>query len=447
MAQFKGSTQLGGNPVNRTSWCATLLAGLWLGISAPAGAVDFYFDGYGGFTDPGEITPTTPADGADTNNTVDFPAPVEFGNASGFDTDITSFHTFAWIADEGDHSHLSINELTPNLPPDSTTFDDPVQGAITVDTAPGEVIGWLIHHNEVISQLFGPDNVAIHYHLDIYADAAKTQLLWQSGAMEFTLDVMETENAGAGGSGVCLDNDGGTTGSDTGFATPCPDRFRFAPGWPTNPTSPTPVDAVIGVFEHQGTYYAVFMSGFWDNGTLIGEAWSDEGTHNQFNVRARIESIATPTVDIEKLVSVDNGATFVDADTETGPGTLVGNDVFFKLVVTNTGDETLINIALTDTDFDTTGCAIPDSLAPGGSFECDLGPFSAVAGQHSNRASVVAVGQSTDAVVGDEDLAHYLASPVTAEGIPTLSEFGLIIMSLGMAALAVASIRRYRSNG
>jgi hypothetical protein len=43
------------------------------------------------------------------------------------------------------------------------------------------------------------------------------------------------------------------------------------------------------------------------------------------------------SVDIEKLVSVDNQVTYVDADTPTGPGTTAGTNVFFRLVVTNDG--------------------------------------------------------------------------------------------------------------
>jgi hypothetical protein len=58
-----------------------------------------------------------------------------------------------------------------------------------------------------------------------------------------------------------------------------------------------------------------------------------------------------PAIDIEKYVSVNNGQTWVDADSPTGP-TLVntaGIDPWFKLVVTNTGNVTLTDVIVTDT--------------------------------------------------------------------------------------------------
>jgi len=254
-------------------------------------AVTFYFNGYGGFTDPGQVTPTSPADGFDTGTTVDFVQPYGFLHQSTFDTDITAWQAFGWETTTADHSHLSINELTPALPPATSTFADPVSGAVTANDDAGAAVGWLIHHNEVISNWFGPDNLALHYHVDIYADAAKTIPVFASGPMAFTFSVMETINAGVGG--VCFDNNGGQTGADTGFSPPCPDRFRLAEGWPADPNSGGPFNHGVGTFVHKGTLYRVSLSGFWDDGNLIGEAWSQEGTHNQFNIRVRVVSVPT----------------------------------------------------------------------------------------------------------------------------------------------------------
>jgi hypothetical protein len=62
------------------------------------------------------------------------------------------------------------------------------------------------------------------------------------------------------------------------------------------------------------------------------------------------------SIDVEKLVSIDGGATFVDADTVTGPILLEsGADPIFKFVVTNTGNVTLSNVTLSDSDFDLNG--------------------------------------------------------------------------------------------
>jgi len=273
-----------------------LALALLLVMPAAALGQTFYFNGYGGFSDPGEISPTSPADGADDDSLVGFALPYDFANQSTFDTDRTAWATFEWAASLADHSHLSINELTPGSPPASSSFADPATGAIDAGSPDGAVIGWLIHHNEVIvgATLIGPDNIAVHYHLDIYADSARSRLLFSSGPMDFTLDMMETQNAGV--AGICLDNNGGTTGADTGFSPPCPDRFRVAQGWPNNPTGGGVFEQVLGTFDYRGTRYRVTMSGFWDGDTLVGEAWSAETTHNQFDVRATIESLPAPAV-------------------------------------------------------------------------------------------------------------------------------------------------------
>ena len=110
-------------------------------------------------------------------------------------------------------------------------------------------------------------------------------------------------------------------------------------------------------------------------------------------------------IDIEKYVSVDGGATWHDADAAPGPDVALATNVAFRLVITNVSDTDLTNINLTDSTFDTSGCIIPDPLLVGAFFECNLGPFSSVEGQHSNVATVTAVAGST--AVSDSDAAHY----------------------------------------
>lgn len=266
------------------------------GISMPVAALDFYFDGYGGFTDPEMANPSpTPADGADSNSTEDFEKPILFNHLSNFDPDINAFGSFEWRINQAEHSHLTINELNPDMHPPGD-FADPVRDSVTVNDLNGSVVGWLIHHNEVlISTSFGPDNLSVHYHVDVYEDDARTGLLFHSGPMDFTLDVMETRNEGAHVNGLCLDDDGGLAGNDTGFATPCPDRFRVASGWPVNPVSGgESFDRNIGNFRYRGVLYHVFMSGFWHNDNLVGEAWSAENQHQQFDVRVRVVTAEIP---------------------------------------------------------------------------------------------------------------------------------------------------------
>jgi apolipoprotein N-acyltransferase len=70
-----------------------------------------------------------------------------------------------------------------------------------------------------------------------------------------------------------------------------------------------------------------------------------------------------------------------------------------------------------------------------------LGPFPAVAGQHSNTATVNARGQTSGTAVTDADAAHYVASTITVAEIPTLSQWGAVLLSALLGLLAVAALR------
>ncbi len=72
---------------------------------------------------------------------------------------------------------------------------------------------------------------------------------------------------------------------------------------------------------------------------------------------------ALPGISIVKYVSVDNGVTWIHANTPPGPLLPEGMTAVFKYVVTNTGDVTLNNITLTDSVLGYLG-SVP-SLNPG----------------------------------------------------------------------------------
>lgn len=110
-------------------------------------------------------------------------------------------------------------------------------------------------------------------------------------------------------------------------------------------------------------------------------------------------------VDIEKLISVDNGTTWQDADSAPGPEINLGTPVMFRFVVRNISQSELTNLALTDNVYDLSSCTIPASLAVGAFFECTIGPLNAEAGQHTNVATVTAV--SANQQVQDTDSANY----------------------------------------
>ncbi|WP_305046482.1 DUF7507 domain-containing protein, partial [Geoalkalibacter sp.] len=90
--------------------------------------------------------------------------------------------------------------------------------------------------------------------------------------------------------------------------------------------------------------------------------------------------------------------------------------VYFRFVVTNNGPVTLTELELTDSDYDTGSCVIPESLAPGQSFECIIGPIPAVAGQHTNTGT--ATGQYGGIYVMDTDDANYFGVVGKGTGTP-----------------------------
>ncbi len=110
-------------------------------------------------------------------------------------------------------------------------------------------------------------------------------------------------------------------------------------------------------------------------------------------------------VDIEKYVSVDGGTTWMDGDGMPGPLVEPGDPVSFRLAVTNSGETELTGIVVTDSEFDASGCSVPETLAPGAAFSCDIGPVDAEEGQFTNTATVTAMAGEES--VTDTDKASY----------------------------------------
>ena len=113
--------------------------------------------------------------------------------------------------------------------------------------------------------------------------------------------------------------------------------------------------------------------------------------------------IGYPGIDLEKYVSVDNGVTWLDADSAPGPIAIVGEDVKFMVTICNNGSVPLTNISVSDTDFAFTG--VVTSLAPGACDNSSIVTVPAVAGQQWDVANVTA--QADGAPVFDEDPAYY----------------------------------------
>jgi hypothetical protein len=129
----------------------------------------------------------------------------------------------------------------------------------------------------------------------------------------------------------------------------------------------------------------------------------------------------SPSIDVEKYVSIDGGLTWLDADAPTGPYALPASDIQFKFVVTNTGNVTLNNVTLSDSDFDLNGAAagtnvLIASLAPSGTSELIYTDASFEAGQHTDTATVTVAEMPT---VTDSDNANYFGfEPITVTGNP-----------------------------
>jgi hypothetical protein len=149
----------------------------------------------------------------------------------------------------------------------------------------------------------------------------------------------------------------------------------------------------------------------------------------------------TPDIDIEKFVSVDGGLNWEDADSAPGPTAIVGNDVWFKVVVCNNGTGDLTSVVVTDTDFTFTGVAA--SLAVGECDESDVLVTTAVGGQNYDLADVTGtppVGPD----VTDEDPAYYSTSPeVGGNPVPVNKWVGVVLAGF-LGVLLFLKLRKRR---
>jgi len=120
--------------------------------------------------------------------------------------------------------------------------------------------------------------------------------------------------------------------------------------------------------------------------------------------------VPAPSIDIEKYVSVDGGTTWEDADdADDAPEAAFPGSVWYKIVVTNTGNVDLTDISVSDVDADDkkTGLdfLVNSNLAPGESDESDPISTDSALGVIFDLATVSATDGSTE--VEDSDPAYY----------------------------------------
>jgi len=148
------------------------------------------------------------------------------------------------------------------------------------------------------------------------------------------------------------------------------------------------------------------------DGVLTNTATADTSETPAFVDSESVTVVYQPGIDLTKYVSVDNGATWLDANSETGPllSSSSGIDPQFRFTVSNTGNISLGDVTLTDAVYDLNGAAAGTaysfgSLAVGASDEFIFIGAAWAEGQQSGDAAVAVAGMP---LVLDIDNAYYL---------------------------------------
>jgi len=156
-----------------------------------------------------------------------------------------------------------------------------------------------------------------------------------------------------------------------------------------------------------------------DLGSVTNTATATNGVVTSLSDEETVTAVQSAAIEMIKQISVDGGVSWQDGDTPPGPALVSGTDPQFRLTMTNLGNVTLDNLSLTDSDFDTSGCALPASLAPTDSFSCVLAAPWAL-GQHTDTAT--ASGEFGGTAYSDADDANYLGTlPVVTDPAVTKS--------------------------
>jgi hypothetical protein len=165
-----------------------------------------------------------------------------------------------------------------------------------------------------------------------------------------------------------------------------------------------PITATAG--QHTNTATA---TGYWE-----GNPVSDVDPANYFG--------GNSAIDLIKYVSVDNQASWDDANSAPGPSILMGNDVYFKFYIKNTGNVTLTGITLTDSVYSLAGItpALPASLAPGAEYNGIIGPIAATGSQHTNTATATGYWEGNP-ISSDIDPANYYSGNAAIDLIKYVS--------------------------
>jgi len=140
----------------------------------------------------------------------------------------------------------------------------------------------------------------------------------------------------------------------------------------------------------------------------------------------------TPGLSLAKTIATAAAGPWSESVTVT-----VGADVFYRFVITNTGNVTLTTPTVTDPDVNTGGCAFTSPLAPGATTNCVVGPVAAVIGAHTNTATAHGVfgGTTYDSAADTASYTANKASPtITTVASPSTGTVGVNIPAAGDTA-------------
>jgi uncharacterized repeat protein (TIGR01451 family) len=159
----------------------------------------------------------------------------------------------------------------------------------------------------------------------------------------------------------------------------------------TIPAGTTITDTAIVVGESSVAQGSTVVGGFVDslNGTVEALNGVIQSGHTADFTATDTDTILTPGIGLQKLVSVDGGQTFVSAPTTSGePTEMVGGPApEFEFVITNNGNVGLTNVVLSDNP-SLSGLGNIGSLAAGAS-DTIVATGTWAAGQNTDIASVV----------------------------------------------------------
>ena len=145
----------------------------------------------------------------------------------------------------------------------------------------------------------------------------------------------------------------------------------------------------------------------------------------------------TPKIDIEKYVQ-DTADNWLDADSPWGPKLVNGTTAYWKYVVTNTGDDYLIDVAVDDDIIGPITCP-QTTLNVGESMTCFKdGPIPDDCPDYKNWATVEGYGAVSGIRVTDEDPAHYYCRP----DVPALTPAGLMALIGILGMIGIVGLKR-----